>query len=583
MDANLIRAYDSARSFENKAFRSACYAPFVSMFFTTDGRVLACCKNGSYVLGQVPQQRLADIWHGERTQQLRKALREYRFNLDCGYCEWEISGGQHKTATPLMFDELAVASASPDWPTQIEFEGSNTCNFECIMCNGDTSSSIRANRDGLPPLPRPYGDEFFADLRPFLPHLKRARFFGGEPFLTPESMRMWHMMIAEGLSTECHVTTNGSQYNAAIERVMEALPFYLVVSIDGATKKTVEKIRVNCHFEQLIENIRRFQAYATRRGTSFHLAFCLMRQNWHEFGDLLLFAETLDTEVWVNTVIDPSFCSLYTLPPREIARIADALEKQGETLRPRLIRNGFTWDLALGKLRSTADAIRTTSVAELLERHYVPDHPVQTASNLIRLGRHGEALDTLKTVAEKDPRQYYASDLRGYCHNALGHTKEAERHVIHALKLTRKRPEAHLTMARVRLKEGRLQEAQEAALSASTLALKEDRVHVEALELLAFLHAKRGRIWQALKVLRPIATLQAQGFQILGLVYPHEGLRRELLTEISVNPRSLTSRGVYRLVSLLLAVERFAQKWRTMREPQTVGVSPSKASPAPFQ
>jgi len=552
MEARIRKEYDSARSLEKKGFQSACYAPFVSLFFTTQGRVLACCKNGSFVLGNVQQQRLREIWNGEKIERLRRALREYRFDLDCGFCEWDIRRGNYQGAAPLLFDELPVQSTVPEWPVQIEFEGSNTCNFECIMCNGETSSSIRAHRDGLPPLPAAYPDEFFEDLRSFLPHLKRARFFGGEPFLTRESERIWEMMIEEGLSTECHVTTNGSQFHEKVERLLDALPFHLVVSMDGATKETLERIRVHCRFEQMVENVGRFHAYTKRRGTSFHLAFCLMRQNWHEFGDLLLFAEDLGVEVWINTVIDPSFCSIYTLPRNDLVEIADCLEKQGGPLASRLYVNRKAWDETILKLRRAANEPQTDSLAGVLRRYYVPDDPVQRASRLIQEGRYGEALEMARTVPEKNPCFYYALDLRGYCRSMLADLEGAEQELNQALHLSQKRPEAYLNLARIRLKQNSMKEALEYAHLAANGVMEEDRVEYGVCELLAFLYAREGRIVLALKALGPIARLQAGGSLLRGLVYPKNGLRMELLAEVEGCAKSARASLVRSFLSFLL-------------------------------
>lgn len=562
MDAAVRHRYDAVRSLQNKAFRSACYAPFVSLFFATDGRVLACCKNGSYVLGRVGVQRLRDIWTGESTARLRDALGAYRFNLDCGFCEWEIGTGAHTTATPLMFDEFAVPSSAPEWPVQIEFEGSNTCNFECVMCNGDTSSSIRAKRDGLPPLPRAYGEEFFRDLRPFLPHLERARFFGGEPFLTPESQRIWDMMIADGLVTPCHVTTNGSQYNARIERTLEALPFSLVVSIDGATKATVEAIRVNCRFEQLIENIERFRAYAMRRHTSFHLAFCLMRQNWREFGDLLLLAEDLGVEVWVNTVVDPSFCSLYTLPSREIARVLQSLDAQGRTLAPRLTVNRATWDRTIEKLRGAVSAAPGATMVDVLDRYYVSGSPADQALLLNRRGLHAEALALARGVSKEDSRYYYALDACAYSRSALGDAAGAEHDLTHALATSRKRPEAHLGLARLYAKQGRAAAALGSALEAMNRVAVEDRMQFETAELLAYLFVRKGRLLRAFKAVEPIARLQGDAYPIRGLVYPADGLRPELLQEVAREHDRFRAYLARSVLALLLDARKAAARWR---------------------
>ena len=101
-----------------------------------------------------------------------------------------------------MSDPFPVDSAQPEWPSVIEFNGSNACNLECIMC-GEYSSAIRGNVEGLPPLRKVYDDQFFDDLRLFLPHLRLLNLLGGEPFFAAETHRIWNMMIEDGLSIPC--------------------------------------------------------------------------------------------------------------------------------------------------------------------------------------------------------------------------------------------------------------------------------------------------------------------------------------------------------------------------------------------
>lgn len=343
MDPVRIAEYHATRPFTDKSFRSACYAPHVSMYFDTLGNVLACCQNTKYAVGNVTKERLPDIWHGERTRKLRQALQKDRFGAGCQFCEWQISVGNYVNAFTRNFDQFPVTSEEPDWPQMMEFTVSNTCNLECIMCYGLLSSSIRAKREGLPPLPKVYGPQFFEDLREFLPHLKFAKFLGGEPFLAAESFRIWDVMHEVGAVPVCNVTTNGTQWNQRVEQVLERFPISMCVSIDGMTKQTVESIRVNAKYETVMENVRRFRAYTREKGTDLTLTYCLMRQNWHEFGDYLQFADELDCGVCVNLVREPPECSLYTMPVDELAKIAEALEKQGETLLPRLGRNRRIW------------------------------------------------------------------------------------------------------------------------------------------------------------------------------------------------------------------------------------------------
>ena len=88
MDPAIRQTYDATRDFSNKGFRAGCYAPFVSMYFNTFGDVIACCKNQTFVLGNIADQRLDDIWNGARIGVLCKALADYRFETGCEFCEW---------------------------------------------------------------------------------------------------------------------------------------------------------------------------------------------------------------------------------------------------------------------------------------------------------------------------------------------------------------------------------------------------------------------------------------------------------------------------------------------------------------
>lgn len=385
IDAQRLAEYHAARQPENKAFRAACYAPHVSLYFGMMGDVLACCQNRKYPLGNVTRDSVDEIWHGPRAKALRSMLERDNFAAGCQFCQWQISVGNFTTAYTRSFDRFSVEEHNPQWPRLMEFELSNTCNLECVMCYGFFSSMIRSNREHLPPLPKPYGDEFFRQIRPYIAHLEYARFYGGEPFLAHESYRIWDIVVEDGLNLACHVTTNATQYNARVERVLGAMPVSLCVSLDGITAGTYEAIRVNASFDTVIGNLRRFREYCRLRHTHFSIAFCLMQQNWHEFGELLLLGEELDCDVCVNVVYGPPECNLYVLSREELARILARLEQQGVGLLPQLRRNAGVWLEQLEALRR-----RVEKNEESAETPFdVPGSLIFQSTDLNATGRYG--------------------------------------------------------------------------------------------------------------------------------------------------------------------------------------------------
>ena len=321
------------------------------MYLDQHGSVRACCQNVDHALGNVTEQRLRDIWDGEQTRVLRQAMVDHDLSRGCGFCRWQESEGNDGLVFARTFDHLEVDTAAPVWPRQLELSMSNACNLQCEMCNGDWSSSIRTHREGRLPLPQVYDDAFFDDLRPFLEHIEVVKILGGEPFLGRESLRVMEMLIELGTTAEVHVTTNGTQWSPSVQRILEALPMVIIVSLDGSDKETYEAIRVGADFDVVMRNLDRFQGYAASHGTSVNLAHCLMTDNWQRFPDFLRFAEGRGLSAYVNTVTFPNSLSLFHLPPAHLARIVDAYEAVDDEMGVVLSINRALWSDQLERLR----------------------------------------------------------------------------------------------------------------------------------------------------------------------------------------------------------------------------------------
>jgi radical SAM protein with 4Fe4S-binding SPASM domain len=467
MDAATRKAFDATRNFSDKSFKAACYAPYVSMFFTTSGNVVLCCKSQNFSLGNVATERLDEIWNGQRYAAVRKAVDAYVLPSGCQFCDWQISGGDLREAFTHHFDIYAVDDAKAPWPQVMEFAVSNSCNLECVMCCGESSSRIRARRDRLPPLANVYSDVFYEDLRKYLPHLKLARFLGGEPFVTRGNYRIWDMMIADKLKTPCLITTNGTTFDERVERVLKHLPCSIVFSIDGATKATLEKIRVGARFEVLMENARRFIDYTRARNTNFEFSFCLMRENWHEFSAFLEMAESHGVKVAISTVVEPAPFSLYTLPPDELHAIVEQLDRQTPAMMKRLVINREVWTSNVESLRRGAsEARRKAAMAiqpgtrEEAEEHGTPDSndhfSIAIAHN--REHRREPAIEEALKTPANDARRYHALVLASNLLLELDRRDECDRWVSEAITLAPGRPEAYVTRAWLRDRQGRHEE-----------------------------------------------------------------------------------------------------------------------------
>lgn len=337
--------------------QGVCRAPFTSMYLDQHGSVRACCQNTEHPLGNVTEMRLRDIWDGEQGRILRDAMLAQDLDHGCAFCKWQVAEGNDELVFARTFDHLQAESTAPRWPKQLELSMSNACNLQCVMCNGDWSSSIRANREGRPPLPQVYDEQFFDDLRPFLEHIEVVKILGGEPFLGKESLRVMEMLVEMGSTAEVHVTTNGTQWSPRVERILEKLPMVIIVSLDGVEKQSYESIRIGADLDVVLGHIERFRTYAQKHGTAVNLAHCLMTSNWRQFPDFLRYAEERQLRTYVNTVTYPNSLSLFHMPPARLREIVDFYRSVDAELSSELKLNRSLWKSQLQRLEHRLDGL----------------------------------------------------------------------------------------------------------------------------------------------------------------------------------------------------------------------------------
>ena len=319
-DPEQLAAFNRRRKLRSP--ESVCYAPFISMNFDQTGAITACCFNRKQLLGVYPDNSVSEAWNGRSMKELRDALIENDLGKGCQQCGKMISQGNVESVLIRHFDDHAGLSEALkeapsgsglfSWitnrkrpelmPVMFEFELSNHCNLECIMCGGKWSSAIRKNREGLPPLRSPYDKAFVDQIRTYLPSLSRANFLGGEPFLISIYYDIWDAIIELNPEIEVAITSNGTMLNArAKEIVLQLKRCKVTLSIDSLRKETWEAIRKNGNFDDLMGNIQ--WLLQTDRLRSFSV--CPMIQNWREMPEILRFCQQHDLDIYFNVVYGP--------------------------------------------------------------------------------------------------------------------------------------------------------------------------------------------------------------------------------------------------------------------------------------
>lgn len=323
-----MRALNARRTWRQG--RRVCHVPEKGLFFGLRGNVYSCCFNKGHLLGTYPAQGVAQIWEGAQAAALRKAIRDRDLSLGCGGCHALVKARNINALPILSYDRFADDNGG--WPAKMDFELFNTCNLECIMCRGEFSSSIRKNREGLPPIDSPYDAAFFDQLEPYIPHLRNSHFLGGEPFLIPQYVDLWERIAHLNPDMSVSVQTNCTVLNQRTKDLLGRMRFDISVSIDSVHRDNYARIRVNGNWDRVLEHLRFFRDYTRQRGTLLTMAYCPMPQNWHELHDAVAFANTWGMQLMFTTVETPSECSLAVLPAARLAEVVAGLRSHAPAL-----------------------------------------------------------------------------------------------------------------------------------------------------------------------------------------------------------------------------------------------------------
>ncbi len=320
--ADPYTSYDASRFIKDKRF--LCNAPFNNMYFNVHGQAAPCWLTLTGA-DNIRNKIVREIWQGEWFTNIRSAIRERNLSYACSTCDKNIRSGNHVSSLSKLYD---LEYELTEYPVEMEFELSNTCNLECVMCKGELSSTIRKNRELLPPLELPYNESFVEQLAEFLPHLKEAKFLGGEPFLIPIYYKIWEKIIEVNPDIKITVTTNGTVWNKRVQRIIESLHFNIIMSIDAFSKEAYDAIRIGSDFEKVMTNFEHFRNYTQARKSYMGVSVNPLRKNWSEIKNYVDICNEKDVYLWFNTIVYPFDEALWTWGAEKLTKVYSVLSSQ---------------------------------------------------------------------------------------------------------------------------------------------------------------------------------------------------------------------------------------------------------------
>jgi radical SAM protein with 4Fe4S-binding SPASM domain len=198
-----------------------CAIPWTHLEIESNGDISPCCMTDDYILGNVKQDSLNDVFHGKALQELRNSLLVGERPKTCQGCwnleEKNLTSIRMHNVKRLKKDFLLKYLDQPQLAT-MDIKFNNTCNFKCRIC-GPGSSSLFAVEEhkfrGIPLVTQDnWGEsnEFISQMILHLPSIHNIDMYGGEPFLVKKFKEFLKLAVDQdhAKNIRLHYNSNGS-------------------------------------------------------------------------------------------------------------------------------------------------------------------------------------------------------------------------------------------------------------------------------------------------------------------------------------------------------------------------------------
>ncbi len=194
-----------------------------------------------------------------------------------------------------------IGSPTLDW---VQVEVTTHCNGSCIYCPRTVL------RHTWPNIYMPI--ELFSELIPFLKYTDLVYLQGwGEPLLNNDFFEM--VRICKDLGKRVGFTTNGMLLTEdTIQRLVDLQLDIIGISLAGTTARTHNQIRKGTDFNKLISHLERLckiQAEKKTEVPAVHLAYLMLKSNFHELKEILPLAKRVGAKQIVASnqtlIVDP--------------------------------------------------------------------------------------------------------------------------------------------------------------------------------------------------------------------------------------------------------------------------------------
>jgi len=278
-----------------------CSYPFSTLYTSAGGQTNHCCLSFSSVrAGSLDDVSFEDSWQSKSSLAFRKSILDGSFRYcDKANCSFILSGLPSREDAKLESPRLAkiieqnISAVEPEG-LEIVFEHDNSCNLACPSCRVELISHPKAATAAM--------DQKYYYLLDILKRSSKLVVAGnGDPFFSRHYRKILALInptIAPNLKID--FVTNAMLFTPQTWESYSNLHTMMggiSISIDAATAKTYEKVRLLGNFSKLQANLEFISGLRKRDVFSFFIIqFVVQADNFREMEDFVEMGERLGVD-----------------------------------------------------------------------------------------------------------------------------------------------------------------------------------------------------------------------------------------------------------------------------------------------
>lgn len=332
-----------------------CLEPFRNIEILPRGEVYTCCSaflKHNYYIGNIFTDEFDAIWNSEKALKLRYSVSNGNFEYCQATCKYLCNEKDEYSVAdngfPIVprtkedFAESYKDCRVQTSPQVISLSCDKSCNLYCSSCRKTREVLGKEESDAL-------YERLIKSVRPMLKDCKVLSSLGsGDLFASAACSRFYKTLdIKEFPQLTLSVITNLQLLTPQKWEEFKNLhefPLKLIVSIDGASKKTYEKLRLGAKWETLCQNLEFFKEWRALPQNKIQLLslnFIVQKDNFEEIEAFCRFAQSVNADmIWFQqitnwgTYSDQDFKQVNVFDPdnknyqRAVSNLKSVLEKK---------------------------------------------------------------------------------------------------------------------------------------------------------------------------------------------------------------------------------------------------------------